>query len=64
MCVVPNLVNVNTSNVPPLWTGAGFTGAITYNPTVPPQYRIAWQSLPAASSVPCTSGIEVRKTAP
>jgi hypothetical protein len=31
---------MNTSNIPPLWAAAGFTGAITYNPTIPPQYKI------------------------
>ena len=65
MCTVPNLINQNTSNVGPLWTGAGFDLAnITYNPTIPPQYKVVWQSLAAGTDVLCTSNIEVRKTAP
>jgi len=67
-CTVPNLINVNSANALAVWGpaigGAGFTGPITYNPTIPPQYKIAWQSLAAGTDLPCTSGIEVRKTAP
>jgi hypothetical protein len=62
LCSVPDLVGWNTSNIPPMWTGAGFTGTITYNPTIPPQFKVAWQSLTAGTNVACTSDIEVRKT--
>jgi hypothetical protein len=63
-CTVPDFANMNTNNISPIWTGAGFTGTITYSPAVPPQFKVAWQSLAAGSSVACTSGIEVRKVAP
>jgi hypothetical protein len=63
-CTVPNLVGLQTSNIQPLWGGAGFTGPITYNPQIPPQFRIAWQSLPAGSSEPCSIGITVKRIAP
>jgi hypothetical protein len=64
MCVVPNFINLNTSNVPGLWSAAGFTGTITYNPTVPPQYKVLWQSLVPQTQVPCSSDVEVRKVLP
>jgi hypothetical protein len=65
ICTVPNLINQNSSNVGGLWTAAGFDAAnVTYNPTIPPQYKVAWQSLAAGTDVLCTSIIEVRKTAP
>jgi len=65
MCTVPDLVNQNSSNVGTLWTAAGFDAAkVTYNPTIPPQYKVAWQSIAAGTDVLCTSTIEVRKTAP
>jgi hypothetical protein len=44
---------------------AGFGAtAITYNPTIPPQYKVGWQSLAAGTEVLCSSTIEVRKTGP
>jgi hypothetical protein len=64
MCTVPSLIGQQTSNVPQVWSAAGFTGSIAYNPQIPPQFRIAWQSLPVGSSEPCASGITVKKIAP
>lgn len=63
-CTVPDFSNQSTGAAPGLWTGAFFTGTITYSPTVPPQYKIGWQSLPALSSVLCTSNITLQQVAP
>lgn len=64
MCTVPNFVNQSTGAAPGLWTGAFFTGTITYSPTVPPQYKVGWQSLTAGASVLCTSNVTLMFTAP
>ena len=64
MCLVPNFSNHWTTSAPSMWADAGFTGAVTFDPPVPPRYKIAWQSLAAGSQAPCTSGITVRKAAP
>jgi len=63
-CTVISLINDLTSKAQSDWQNAGFTGLVVFTPLVPPHYRIAWQSLTAGTSVPCTSGITVRSTAP
>ena len=63
-CTVISLLDVSSVKASGLWTGAGFTGKVTFSPAVPPQYRIRWQSLTAGSSVPCSSGITVSDHAP
>jgi hypothetical protein len=37
---------------------------VVFSPLVPPNYRIAWQSLTVGTSAACTSGITVRSNAP
>jgi hypothetical protein len=59
MCVVIDLTNHESNQVQALWTGAGFTGLVTFNPDWPPKYTIVSQSIPEGDSVPCTSGITV-----
>jgi curved DNA-binding protein CbpA len=63
-CIVPNLFDVNTTIAPLTWSSAGFTGPMTFSPSVPPHYRIKWQSLGAGLSVDCTSGITVQDATP
>jgi hypothetical protein len=65
MCTVPSLIDVQSGVVQLHWSNAGFAGTVIFEPPpVPPGYKIAWQSLTAGTSEPCTSGITVRKTAP
>jgi len=64
MCEVANLVDLNTVKAQEKWAAAGFTGTVTFSPDVPPQYRIAWQSLAAGTSVTCSHGITVSDKAP
>jgi hypothetical protein len=64
MCTVPNLVGAQTTSVPGKWAAALFTGPVTYSPSVPPKYTVAWQSLTAGSTVLCTSGITVAQVMP
>jgi len=47
-----------------LAVAAGFTGTVTFSPAVPPQYRIAWQSLTAGTTVTCSHGITVSDKVP
>jgi hypothetical protein len=61
---VIDLVGVMTSSAPELWAAAGFIGSLTFDPAIPPQFKIAWQSRVAGSSVPCSSGMTVREVAP
>jgi hypothetical protein len=63
-CSVIDLVGVMTSSAPELWAAAGFLGSLTFDPAIPPQFKIAWQSRVAGSSVPCSSGMTVREVAP
>lgn len=63
-CTVINLVNVTTNKAAANWRAAGFTGAVIFSPLVPPNYRIAWQSLTVGTTVLCSSGITVRSTVP
>jgi hypothetical protein len=64
MCTVPSLINIQTSSAQSHWLNAGFTGTVIFEPPVPPAYKIAWQSLTAGTLELCTSGINVRSTAP
>jgi Flp pilus assembly protein TadG len=60
-CIVPNLVDVQTSQAVSRWTSAGFSaGNLTFSPLVPPNYKIKHQSpLTAGSSVLCNSSMTV-----
>ena len=64
MCTVVNLLNQQTNKAAAKWQSGGFTGSVIFSPLVPPNYRIAWQSLTVGTSVLCTSGITVRSGAP
>jgi hypothetical protein len=63
-CTVISLLNVQTNKATADWLAAGFTGSVIFSPLVPPNYRIAWQSLTVGQSKPCASGITVRSSAP
>jgi hypothetical protein len=63
MCVVPNLVGLDTSAVPAAWTGAGFFGDVTYVPNNQ-DFTVVWQSLDPGTDQACSSGIRVRRTLP
>jgi hypothetical protein len=59
-CVVPNFINFNTSQATRMWTTAGFSANnLTFNPLVPPNYKIKKQSISAGETKPCTSTIIV-----
>jgi hypothetical protein len=64
VCVVPNLLSTFTNKAVAKWKAAGFTGSVVFSPLVPPNYRIAWQSLTVGSNAFCISGITVRSGAP
>jgi hypothetical protein len=64
-CNVVSLLNVLTNRAAARWKAAGFTGSVVFSPLVPPNYRIAWQSLTVGGlPIPCTTGITVRSNAP
>jgi TadE-like protein. len=63
-CTVISLLNTTTNKASAKWKAAGFTGSVIFSPLVPPNYRIAWQSLTVGISVSCTSSITVRSSAP
>jgi len=63
-CTVPSLIDLNTVKAQEKWAEAGFTGTVVFSPDVPPQYRIAWQSLTPDTSVSCTRDITVSDKAP
>ncbi len=63
-CTVVSLLNLQTNKVAEKWIQAGFTGSIIFVPLVPPNYRVAWQSLTVGTSIPCANGITVRSSAP
>jgi hypothetical protein len=63
-CTVVSLLNLQSNKVSANWLEAGFSGSIIFVPLVPPNYRVAWQSLTVGTTVPCTSGITVRSSAP
>jgi Flp pilus assembly protein TadG len=59
-CIVPDLVNVQTSQATGRWTNAGFTANnLAFNPLVPPNYKIKTQSQTAGRSIPCNSSMSV-----
>ena len=59
-CIVPDLVNVNTSQATGRWTNAGFAANnLAFNPLVPPNYKIKTQSVPAGRSILCNSTMSV-----
>lgn len=64
LCKVVSLIDVMASRAAVRWKNWNFTGAVIFSPLVPPNYKIAWQSLTVGTWVPCTSGITVRSTAP
>jgi hypothetical protein len=62
---VISLLNVLSNRAAAKWKAAGFTGSVVFSPLVPPNYRIAWQSLTVGPTpVSCTTGITVRSSAP
>jgi hypothetical protein len=63
-CTVVSLLDMQTNKVAAKWLGAGFTGSIIFSPLVPPNYKVAWQSLTVGTTVLCSSGIQVRSSAP
>jgi hypothetical protein len=64
MCTVISLLNVQSNKAQGNWIAAGFTGTVVFVPLVPPNYKIAWQSLTVGTSVLCSSAITVRSHAP
>ena len=64
MCTVVSLLNLQTNKAAATWSNAGFTGSVIFSPLVPPNYRIAWQSLTVGTSKLCSSGIQARSSAP
>jgi hypothetical protein len=66
MCHVVSLLNIQTNKAAAKWLAAGFTGPVIFSPLVPPNYRIAWQSLTVSPTIDvlCSSGIQVRSSAP
>jgi hypothetical protein len=65
-CHVISLLGTRTNKAAAKWKAAGFTGSVIFSPLVPPNYTIAWQSLPVSTSttVDCTTAITVRSNAP
>lgn len=63
-CTVISLLNVLSNKAQADWRDAGFSGNVVFSPLVPPNYRIAWQSLTVGISVACSSSILVRSGAP
>ena len=60
LCTVPSLNGVNRSNAQAVWTAAGFTGTVSDGPSAPSgNYTIKYQSITAASQVPCSSSVTV-----
>jgi hypothetical protein len=63
-CSVVSLLDTQTNKAAAKWKAGGFTGAVIFSPLVPPNYRIAWQSLTVGTTALCSSGITVRASAP
>jgi TadE-like protein len=63
-CTVVSLLNLQTNKASQNWSAAGFTGSVIFSPLVPPQYKIAWQSLTVGTTQLCSSGITVRSSVP
>jgi len=59
-CLVPDLIDVNTSQATSRWTSAGFAANnLAFNPLVPPNYKIKHQSQTPGLGIPCTSTMSV-----
>jgi Flp pilus assembly protein TadG len=59
-CIVPDLVNVQTTQATARWTSAGFSANnLAFNPLVPPNYKIKTQSQGVGDSIPCNSTMSV-----
>lgn len=63
-CTVISLLNVQSNKAQADWRAAGFSGSVVFSPLVPPNYRIAWQSLTVGISVACSSSILARSSVP
>ncbi|HEX5826854.1 MAG TPA: TadE/TadG family type IV pilus assembly protein [Candidatus Limnocylindrales bacterium] len=61
-CQVPSFANRSSTEASGLWTGNGFTGAITFNNANRLPYAIKSQSLVGGAYVLCTSGITLSNT--
>lgn len=61
-CLVPNLVDVNTSQATRKWTDNGFSANnLSFNPLVPPNYKIKSQTpLTKGTYVDCNSTMTVK----
>lgn len=60
LCTVPDLRDVNTSQATRRWTDGGFAASnLTFNPLVPPHFKIRIQSLAAGASTSCDSTMTV-----
>ena len=54
-CTVPNFINTNTSQETTTWTNAGFAANnLSFNPLVPPNYKIKHQGIASGALVSCT----------
>ncbi|HEX2362891.1 MAG TPA: PKD domain-containing protein [Jiangellaceae bacterium] len=63
LCTVPSLNGVRRNDAQGVWTGAGFTGTVSDVPGAPSgNYIINYQSITAASQVPCSSSVTVNRT--
>ena len=59
-CTVPDFSNTNTSQATKTWTTAGFAANnLSFNPLVPPNYKIRTQTLAKGSVVLCSSTMTV-----
>ena len=59
-CYVPNFIGTQTTQATRTWTDAGFSANnLTFNPLVPPNYKIKKQSISAGEYVSCSSTIIV-----
>jgi hypothetical protein len=59
-CTVPDLVDVQTTQATKAWTDAGFSANnLSFNPLVPPNYKIKSQTLTKATVVVCSSTMTV-----
>jgi TadE-like protein len=63
-CTVVSLLDLQTNKAAAAWLAGGFSGGVVFSPLVPPNYRIAWQSLTVGTTTLCTAGITVRSGAP
>ena len=55
-CIVPNLNTINSSQATRKWTDNGFTANnLTFNPLVPPHFKIRTQSQTPGDSILCSS---------